>query len=451
MTNRVASLNQNLPQPEHPPGGAATDRQLLECFVRNHDHAAFAALLERHGPMVRGVCQRLLGRTVEADDAFQATFLVLVRRAGSVGWHESIGGWLHAVACRVAHKVRADAARANELARRVAPAEVPTMPNADPLAVAVLRELSAVLDEELARLPEKYRLPLVLCYLEGRTNEEAAQQLGWTKGTVSGRLARARDLLRSRLAHRGLALSAVAFEVALTDAASAGTLPASLFDTTLKAAVNTATGSTAVAEGVSTQALTLAEGVSKAMFPLTRLKLATAVLLAFCVIGTGATLMIYNSSAADPNEEKQNLPPKPKPPTDEEKLQGTWMINNPESLQQGASLDIQQQRPTRRLHSKPEKGIITHYKYLILSQKPKTIDLTIQSGNDGPIVAQIKGIYQLDGDELKDSLRGWRLKQPKAFPVRAAVSVIHPQTRSTRESDFPRQAGRQTADAGSIT
>ncbi len=225
--------------------------------------------------------------------------------------------------------------------------------------------------------------------------------------------------MRSRLAHRGLALSAVAFEVALTDAASAGTLPASLFDTTLKAAVNTATGSTAVAEGVSTQALTLAEGVSKAMF-LTRLKLATAVLLAFCVIGTGATLMIYNSSAADPNEEKQNLPPKPKPPTDEEKLQGTWMINNPESLQQGTRWTFNSGQLEG--YSKPEKGIITHYK-LDPEQKPKTIDLTIQSGNDGPIVAQIKGIYQLDGDELKIRFADGD-ERPKAFPVGAAVSVI---------------------------
>jgi RNA polymerase sigma factor (sigma-70 family) len=193
MTSRLATLTRRLLGLDHPPGGADTDRQLLERFTRDRDQAAFAALLERHGPMVLAVCRRVLGRSADADDAFQATFLVLVRRATAVDWHDSLGGWLYAVAHRVACKARAT--RAADPVPQATPQEVPTVTDADPPLVAAQRELCAVLDEELARLPEKYRLPLVLCYLEGRTNEEAARQLGWTKGTVSGRLARARDLL----------------------------------------------------------------------------------------------------------------------------------------------------------------------------------------------------------------------------------------------------------------
>ena len=183
------------------PGGR-TDADLLERFVAQRDEAAFTALLQRHGPLVLSVCQRVLGNSEDVDDAFQATFLVLVRKAGSIRKYGSVASWLHGVAHRVSLEARTRAAR-----RRAHEKRAENMRQADPSDDAATRELRSILDEELERLPQKYRDPLILHYLASKTKEETAQQLGWSEGTVSGRLARARDLLRDRLARRGVVLS----------------------------------------------------------------------------------------------------------------------------------------------------------------------------------------------------------------------------------------------------
>jgi RNA polymerase sigma factor (sigma-70 family) len=177
-----------------------TDSQLLERFAGQQDEAAFAALVRRHGPMVLAVCRRILRDAHDADDAFQATFLVLVRKASVIARPELLGNWLYGVAHRVAVKARAKAARRSEHERRA-----PALASADPTAEVTKHELRAVLDAELRQLPEKYRAPLVLCYLEGKTNAQAARLLGWPTGSISGRLARARELLRERLLSRDLA------------------------------------------------------------------------------------------------------------------------------------------------------------------------------------------------------------------------------------------------------
>ena len=167
--------------------------------------------MRRHGPMVLGVCLRALGDYHAAEDAFQATFMVLALKSRAIRKQESLGPWLHGVAVRIAPP-RARRAPP-EQGRAACPRRTVADPAAhDPASV----ELSAVLDEEVGRLPEKYRLPVVLCYLEGQTQDEAARTLGWTKGTVSGRLARAKDLLRHRLTRRGLAPSAALLAAALT-------------------------------------------------------------------------------------------------------------------------------------------------------------------------------------------------------------------------------------------
>src|SRR5262245_19154602 len=176
---------------------AASDRELLERFTRGRDEEAFAALLRRHGPMVWRVCRRFVPHFGDAEDAFQATFLLLARHAGSIRACESAAGWLYRVAGNSARKLRDSAARQTRL-ERLAPARASTAPLMDMSA----RELLDTLDQELNRLPDRYRAPLVLCYLEGLSREEVARQLGCPLGTVKGRLERGKELLRSALQRR---------------------------------------------------------------------------------------------------------------------------------------------------------------------------------------------------------------------------------------------------------
>jgi RNA polymerase sigma factor (sigma-70 family) len=181
-------------------GDILTDAELLARWSAGTDPGAIEQFVRRHGGMVLGVCRRILGDTPEVDDAFQATFLVFVRKARSLARPEQAAGWLHGVALRVSRKARV--ARARRHLREVAIVD-PVAP--DP--PEDTEDLRRALDEELDRLPDKYRLPIILCELEGRTLEEAARLLGWPKGTVAGRLSRGRDLLRRRLSRRrGLVL-----------------------------------------------------------------------------------------------------------------------------------------------------------------------------------------------------------------------------------------------------
>jgi RNA polymerase sigma factor (sigma-70 family) len=177
-----------------------TDSQLLTRFALQQDQAAFAALVRRHGPMVRAACRRVLWDAHAVDDAFQTTFLVLVRKARAIARPELLGNWLYGVAYRVALKARAKAARRSRHEQ-----QAPGNTVVDPMVEVTSREWRSVLDAELRQLPEQYWAPLVLCYLKGKTNAEAACLLGWPSGSISGRLARARELLRQRLVRRGLA------------------------------------------------------------------------------------------------------------------------------------------------------------------------------------------------------------------------------------------------------
>jgi RNA polymerase sigma factor (sigma-70 family) len=188
--------------------GDPTDRQLLERFVSGREEAAFAALVQRHGAVVWRVCRRELACEQDAEDVFQATFLALARQAPLVPWQDSVGHWLQTVARRLSLRARCSASRLRWRGALTDHLEPPDT-QADPLAEAERRELSRVLDEELGRLPEMYRAPVVLCYLQGKTNEQAACELGWPAGSMSRRLARARALLRERLSRRGLALFAL--------------------------------------------------------------------------------------------------------------------------------------------------------------------------------------------------------------------------------------------------
>ena len=282
---------------------AASDRQLLERFRDGHDDSAFTTLVQRHGPLVLGVCRRLLDQPQDVEDAFQATFLVLVRRAAALSWHDSIAPWLHQVARRVALKARATRARrrTESLTADGAPAleaETAAMRHVEH------RELRQVLDEELERLPLRYRAPLVLCYLQGKTHEEAAQELGWKRGSIAYRLGRAQDLLRDRLLGRGVALSAGLTALLTAERAAAAATPAGLVQSTEQAVRLFAAGE---AVGIPENASHLAEGVIQTMH-ISKFKIACGAALALVLLGGGISLFWPTSQAADPGKVFKNVP-----------------------------------------------------------------------------------------------------------------------------------------------
>jgi RNA polymerase sigma factor (sigma-70 family) len=239
------------------PGDAAADRQLLERFVFGRDESAFTALVERHGPMVLGVCRRVLNNAHDAEDAFQAAFLVLARKAGSLSRPDALGSWLYGVAYRTALEARARAAQ-----RRARERELAEEPTVDPSGDVVWGDLRPVLDAEINRLPDRYRSPFVLCYLEGRTNEEAARLLRCPKGTILSRLAWARQRLRDRLARRGVALSAAGAAAVFSAEYLSAAVSAELARTTASAAGRFVAGQVVT----PVEVVTLAREVQKAMF-----------------------------------------------------------------------------------------------------------------------------------------------------------------------------------------
>ncbi len=187
--------------------GALPDAELLLRLTHGGDRAAFELLLWRHGPMVWGVCRRVLGHCQDAEDVFQATFLTLARKSGTIGDGTSLAGWLYRVAFRAALAARK--ARQRRTGRELLAADMPETSAADdPARAACGRETGRLLDEEIARLPDRYRLPFILCELQGRGREVVAAELNCAVGTVDSRLSRARERLRTRLERRGVALSA---------------------------------------------------------------------------------------------------------------------------------------------------------------------------------------------------------------------------------------------------
>jgi RNA polymerase sigma factor (sigma-70 family) len=206
-----------------------TDGQLLGCFIEQRDDAAFAALVRRHGPLVWGVCRRLLHQH-DAEDAFQATFLVLVRKAASIVPREGLANWLYGVAHRTALQARRNLARRGARETQVTQMPEPAVAEQD-----LWRDLAPLLDQELSRLPDAYREAIVLCDLEGKTRKEVARQLGVPEGTVGNRLSRARTMLAKRLARQGLAVSAGSLAAVLTQNVAPAAAPTSLVASAVKA------------------------------------------------------------------------------------------------------------------------------------------------------------------------------------------------------------------------
>ena len=277
------------------------DADLLARFVSRRDEAAFEALVRRHGPMVLGVCRQLLYDLHEAEDAFQATFLVLVHKAAGLREPALLGNWLYGVAYRIAARARARAVRRR--ARERQGVEMIPVPASDETGA---RDLRPVLHEELNRLPAKYRAPLVLCYFQGKTNEEAARQLRWPLGTVKGNLARARELLRVRLSRRGLALSAGGVAAALSQTAAPAAVPAALVGSTVRAAVSVAAGQ-AAAGLISGQVTAMTRGVLQTML-LTRLTVIGSAIAGVVAAATAAGLLTNPATSAAPAGPQQIQP-----------------------------------------------------------------------------------------------------------------------------------------------
>jgi RNA polymerase sigma factor (sigma-70 family) len=271
-------------------GEALPDARLLEAFLTQRDDTAFEALLRRHGPMVLGVCRRVLRDVHDAEDAFQATFLVLVRKGHSLRSRDLLGSWLYGVAYRTAMKARAMNAK-RRIREKAATEACPANPPHEPMESDLLERL----DLELHRLPEKYRAPVVLCDLEGKSRKEAAQLLDLPEGTLSWRLAQARKMLAKKLGRHAEALATGGVAAALAGSSATAGVPPALVTATAQAARLLAAGQ--VAGMVSAQVMILTEGVIKAMF-LSKLKVVGAVALAVS-ISTAAGLT-YHAAAAQP-------------------------------------------------------------------------------------------------------------------------------------------------------
>jgi len=404
--------------------GGLTDGQLLERFVSRREAAAFEVLVHRHGPMVWGICRRLLFDRHDAEDAFQVTFLVLVRKAGSIAQRDLLANWLYGVAYQTARKARA--MRGKQRSREKQVVEL-SEPEATPQRSR--DDAASLLDRELSGLPEKYRIPIVLCELEGKGHKEAAQQLGWPVGTLSGRLSRGRVLLAKRLARRGVAPLGGVLAVLSSQGASAAA-PNALTVLTTQGATAIVTRGTA-ASSVSAEVAALLKGVLNHML-LSKLKTAVAALLVLTAFGTGIRGLLPRASAQAPAPavqeespappETESAPPKP----DQEALQGTWQAVALELNGELADARAQAQARTRYtikgsqwLNGQGGEAAVT----LDPTKTPKEIDIVATGGLGVEKGVTYRGIYQIKGDVLKLCLNGGNMERPREFTTKPGTPL----------------------------
>jgi C-terminal peptidase prc len=286
-----------------------TDRHLLERFAKVRDDDAFAALVRRHGPLVWGVCRRVLESQDDAEDVFQATFLVLARKAGAIRWQDSVGSWLHEVAFRLSKESRVKLAR-----RRFHESNAAGL-RADVSSPPRDTEVFDLLDEELHRLPTKYRAPILLCYLQGRTSDQAAQELGWSLRSLQRRLAQGREMLRGRLARRGVTLSSALLLGVLSQGSADAALPAALIGRTTEAALSFCCGTASMVTPSTALAHAFVEGMA-----MTRWKLVAGMMLLVLTITGGGWIVrqvaASNMPALEPEQtasQKEAQPAESKP------------------------------------------------------------------------------------------------------------------------------------------
>jgi RNA polymerase sigma factor (sigma-70 family) len=371
-----------------PPVAAGVDDQsdeaLLERIAAQHDEAAFGALVRRYGPIVLGVCRRVVQQEQDAEDAFQATFLVLFRQAGSIRKRRSVGSWLYGVAYRIARKARAKRAR-----HAVRETELSDIPAPESTPAWMWQELRLVLDEEVNRLPVKYRVPFVLCHVEGKTNEQAAQQIGCPLGTVLSRLAWSRERLRGRLLRRGVILPAAIVAAILAERAAAVEVPALLVNATVQAA---GTFSLAQATAAAAKAAALANGFLRTQSVWRWTKAAGLLSGAGVVI----LLVLFFMRA-------------PKPKTDQELLQGTWKSTKVLFAGQEMPLGMEVSFAGDDVTIRAGEALREDSFRLNPEKQPKEIDFIAAQGNVQP------GIYRLEGQRLQISLNMEGQERPTDF------------------------------------
>jgi RNA polymerase sigma factor (sigma-70 family) len=380
-------------------GAELTDEELLKAFISHREEAAIAALVRRHGPMVWGVCRRVLPCYQDAEDAFQATFLVLVRKAASIASPELLGNWLYRVAYQTALNARATAARRKERERQVTDMPEPeVVPRDHP------HDLLPLLDEALSRLPDKYRVVVILCDLEARTRQEAARQLGVPEGTVAGRLARARTMLAKRLTRHGLATAGGTVAVVLAQNVASAGVPIAVVSNTLEAATVFRAGPGGAAGGViSPEVAALTQGVLKTML-WSKLKVTTAVLLGVLACVGGSAVAFLPRAAGQPEVQAtaQKVSSDDKK-TDKDKLQGTWVAVSAE--RNGAKVDgddpgVKSTRFTfdgDKVTMSPLKEGPCPYT-LDPDKSPREMDIDV---GDGKKDVKLLTIYKFEGGRLK--------------------------------------------------
>jgi RNA polymerase sigma factor (sigma-70 family) len=367
------------------------DGALLDRFLREKDEGAFAELVGRHGPMVRATCRRILGDGPDADDAFQAVFVVLARKAASISRRDLLGPWLHTVAVRAATRARLQKERlwSHERTVTVMP-EPPSTPECEP------SDWLPLLDDALQSLPEKYRRALVLCDLQGQGRTEAAAGLGVAEGTLSSRLARGRILLRRRLLQRGAAVSAVALTAWLTSPALAG-VPPGLITSTIQAAQGGA---------MSAPVAALSEGVLQTM-RFAKIKMLGAVVLGLALLTGGVAVFAWQSAQPTAVQAK----------SDKEALQGTWKVfllkeNGVEKNDEEADMIKKGKFVFKgdKVIARGECGF-----KIDSSKKPKEFDMIPLEGPPQEKGQTFKGIYELKGDDLTMVFRNPGGDRPKSL------------------------------------
>jgi RNA polymerase sigma factor (sigma-70 family) len=394
-------------------GAGLTDGQLLADYIHRHDEAALAALVRRQGPMVWGVCRRVLRNYHDAEDAFQATFLVLVRKAVSIVPREMVANWLYGVAHHTALKARATAARRWQRERQVTEMAEPAVAEQD-----FWCDLQTLVDKELSRLSDKYRAVIVLCDLEGKTRKEAARQLGVPEGSVAGWLARGRTMLAKRLSRRGVVVSGGVLVAVLSQNVASAGVPNAVVSSTTKAASLFATGQ--VARVISVEVAALTEGVLRTMF-VNKIKAGLGVLLvlAVCLCGIGTAVGLGQQEPSTKKADSEAKKTEVKPTTEkkmQERLQGTWNCLSHQysgvKSQPDMALTIKGDTWETKLDGKVTQS--GTFKFVDLNASPKQVDWLIASSVvEDDKGKTVRGIFMLDGDSLCSC--GCEAARPEGF------------------------------------